>query len=110
MADKRHLHGPNPFPAVGFPFWNPLPDDIDSQPIISSQNIWSRVWTHRSAAGRKYGGGGTMKEGLYIALCIILPVLWGILSAYIFDWWQMRLRGNDDAEPEMPPGRDMYYI
>lgn len=48
-------------------------------------------------------------EGLYVALCLILPVLWGMLSAYLFDLWQVRF-GRHDSSSEETMNEDMYYI
>ncbi len=37
-----------------------------------------------------------MKIG-YIALCLIVPLLWGLASTRVFDWWQAR------SKPPVPP-------
>ena len=45
----------------------------------------------------------------YIALCLIAPLLWGLATARVFDWWQARHtpRAPDRAEDDRA---DMYHI
>jgi hypothetical protein len=56
---------------------------------------------------------GTENKGVrsgtaYIALCVIVPLAWGILSARVFDWYEARL-GKTRARPEAD-SVDMYHI
>ena len=55
-----------------------------------------------------------MKIG-YIALCLLVPLLWGLASARLFDWWQARFHlqpipsdSKNDHDP--PASGDMYHI
>ena len=47
-------------------------------------------------------------DGVYVALCLLVPLLWGVIAARLFDWWQAR-RGQNTPE-NGDPGTDMYYI
>lgn len=49
-----------------------------------------------------------MSDGLYIALCLLVPLLWGVFSAAAFDWWQVRRRSS--SRPAANDEEDMYYI
>ena len=51
----------------------------------------------------------------YAALCLVVPLLWGVASARLFDWWQARKdrpggSGDDAAEDEEAEALDMYHI
>ena len=48
----------------------------------------------------------------YVALCLLAPLLWGVVSAHLFDWWQARRGGSGDASSREPEGdvEDMYHI
>ncbi len=55
-----------------------------------------------------------MKIG-YIALCLIVPLLWGLASARLFDWWQARSKRTDSPpdsndDTDSPMSGDMYHI
>ena len=50
-----------------------------------------------------------MSDGLYIALCLLVPLLWGVFSAAAFDWWQARRR-RSPSRPAAQDEEDMYYI
>lgn len=47
----------------------------------------------------------------YVALSLILPLLWGVVSARAFDWIQAR-RPKPTAAPDQNQSddREMYYI
>ena len=53
-------------------------------------------------------------DGMYVALCVLVPVLWGVVSARLFDWCQARLRQKRQQTSNVPDGvseaTDMYYI
>jgi len=49
-----------------------------------------------------------MRTWLYTALCLGVPLLWGLVSARIFDWWQAR-RGPA-SRPQDSDSVDMYHI
>lgn len=51
-----------------------------------------------------------MSDGLYIALCLLVPLFWGVLSAAAFDWWQARRRRSATSQAQAPDEEDMYYI
>jgi|GEM_PF-3095766 hypothetical protein len=66
-----------------------------------------------------------MPTPVYIVLCLLVPVLWALISARLFDWWQARRADTDEARPTgasghssppaatvvtEPDGPDMYYI
>ncbi len=44
----------------------------------------------------------------YVALCLVIPLLWGVAAARLFDWWQVRRRRNAPAREDSDT--DMYYI
>jgi hypothetical protein len=50
-----------------------------------------------------------MSLPLYVLLCLIIPLLWGVISSRLFDAWQARLRA---ARPEADSAEsaDMYHI
>lgn len=47
-------------------------------------------------------------DGLYIALCVVGPLVWGVLSARLFDWWEARRPQRIPAPKD--DNEDMYYI
>jgi hypothetical protein len=56
-----------------------------------------------------------MRSWGYVALCLLLPVIWGILSARIFDWIHAHARGRNSSEarvgsPAPHDDAEMYYI
>jgi hypothetical protein len=57
------------------------------------------------------------RDFLYIAFCLILPALWGIVSALLFDRCQAWLAQRRDSatgriydRPVEEPSPDMYHI
>ena len=53
----------------------------------------------------------------YVALCLVAPLLWGVLSAKIFDWFEARLARKVWRERVQNPTAykdyehpDMYHI
>lgn len=44
----------------------------------------------------------------YVALCLVVPFAWGVVSAHVFDW----IAARREARGEPPPREDdeMYYI
>jgi hypothetical protein len=54
-----------------------------------------------------------VKTAIYIALCLIAPVIWGVISAKLFDLFEARrkaLRGNQPPEQHRGAHWDMYEI
>jgi hypothetical protein len=53
-----------------------------------------------------------MSAPLYIALCLIVPVLWGIAAAHVFDWFAERRKRRDTPlqSPPIVDSGDMYEI
>ena len=52
---------------------------------------------------------GMKNDWTYVALCLVVPLLWGVIASRIFDWWQARLRRN--APPATDEGEGLeYYI
>ena len=45
----------------------------------------------------------------YVLLCLIVPLVWGVVSARLFDWWQTRFPPKT-AKPPNEADTDMYYI
>ena len=49
----------------------------------------------------------------YVALCLAVPLLWGLVSAKVFDWFQER-RGREPESTSAASGEHddagMYYI
>jgi hypothetical protein len=72
--------------------------------------------------GNEAGDTNTQWENMqqgwtYVVLCLLVPLVWGIASARLFDWWQARLRRTKQPAlgPESAATRDeaaegMYYI
>jgi hypothetical protein len=51
---------------------------------------------------------------LYTVLCLVLPLVWGVAAAWVFDWIEARrpprppaAPGAADAEADLP---EMYHI
>lgn len=49
-----------------------------------------------------------MQSWEYVALCLLLPLVWGVASARVFDW----LAARREARGELPIREDdeLYYI
>lgn len=53
------------------------------------------------------------RDWMYVALCLVVPVLWGVVSSYLYDWCHERLKRERRATPGAPAvgdDVDMYYI
>lgn len=51
-----------------------------------------------------------MPPALYLLLCIVVPFVWGIVSARLFDAWEARRRHGGREAAADPDAADMYYI
>lgn len=47
-------------------------------------------------------------DWVYVALCLVVPFAWGIVSARVFDWWQAR--HGPQARSTETDAVDMYHI
>jgi uncharacterized membrane protein len=52
-----------------------------------------------------------MERAVYIVLCLVAPVVWGVVSSLVFDYFERRQSGQGTARAERPAGSwDMYEI
>ncbi|GAB4454410.1 MAG: hypothetical protein OHK0029_08960 [Armatimonadaceae bacterium] len=54
-----------------------------------------------------------MPKWMYVTLCLIAPVLWGIFSAWLFDTFDQKrraMRQQKNAEEDPMLSADMYEI
>ncbi len=47
---------------------------------------------------------------LYVVLCLLIPLIWGIASAWVFDWWQSRRTQPKSRDTSDDASVDMYHI
>jgi hypothetical protein len=50
-----------------------------------------------------------MQSWSYVALCLVVPLVWGLASARAFDWWQARRPSRPAPMPD-DTSVDMYHI
>jgi hypothetical protein len=53
-----------------------------------------------------------LKTALYIVLCLVAPVVWGIVSARLYDFAEARRKHRQPTAPSPAPveSADMYEI
>ena len=51
-----------------------------------------------------------MPKILYVALCLLVPVAWAVLSAHVFDWLEERRAAAARPHTGHQGAPDMYYI
>jgi heme/copper-type cytochrome/quinol oxidase subunit 2 len=51
-----------------------------------------------------------LKDGLYIALCLIAPIVWGVISARIYDMAEAKRKARLPQPPAPVESADMYEI
>lgn len=44
----------------------------------------------------------TMSGPLFVAACVILPVIWGIVVHLVFTWLRKKYRSENDGAPAWP--------
>jgi hypothetical protein len=47
-----------------------------------------------------------------VLVCLVVPVLWGVISARVYDWWLSRRPARDDnaSVEDTADASLMYYI
>ncbi len=43
-----------------------------------------------------------LEKVLYVAACVIFPVVWGVIVNWLFNLWQERTADNSTDEPIFP--------
>ncbi|HMR09207.1 MAG TPA: hypothetical protein PKA88_25680, partial [Polyangiaceae bacterium] len=71
---------------------------LQKQPLVPDKGA-------RTAYGHWDARQTAMSQSIpYIAACVLVPALWGVLMYFVFGWWQRRRQGK--ALENRPPPID----